>query len=130
MLSSIVVIASLGLLVSVYACFVEQKIKQDHSYKPACDISERISCSKPLASKYSNVVFGTSNSLIGILLYATVVVMGFLGLSKLIFFTAIIACCLSILFAYILLTKVQTLCLVCLSIYAINGLLLWVSWPS
>lgn len=125
----IIFIAILGLLVSLYAYFIEQKISQDHSYKPVCDISDRISCSKPLASKYG-AMLGVANSVAGILFYLGIIMLAILGMKKLIFLAAVAACCASLIFAYILLVKIHVFCVICFSIYLINGLLLWASWYS
>lgn len=128
MLSAIVVIASLGLVISAYAYFVEQKMKQDHTYKPMCDISDRISCSKPFASRYG-ALLGVANSLVSAFFYLVIILLAFLGMKKLIFLVAIVACCASLVFAYILFVKIRVFCVVCFSIYVIDGLLLWLSWP-
>ena len=42
---------TLGLLLSIYAYYVEEKYEKDSNYKPICDIDpDRISCTKVLTS--------------------------------------------------------------------------------
>ena len=40
----------LGILVSVYALYVETRKHRDHTYKAACDLGENMSCSRVLTS--------------------------------------------------------------------------------
>ncbi|MDZ4150874.1 vitamin K epoxide reductase family protein, partial [Methylicorpusculum sp.] len=54
-----------GFVVSLYAYFIEKKIAQNAAYKPFCDISATISCSKPILSSYGKL-FGISNALLGV----------------------------------------------------------------
>lgn len=41
-----------GILVCVYALYVEHSKEADSDYQPACDISDRISCTKAFLSKF------------------------------------------------------------------------------
>lgn len=126
MLTKIMIIASLGLILCLYSYTVEQKLKQDQQYKPLCDLSDRISCSKPIQSQYGSL-FGIPNSLIGIFFYLGILTLALLNMKTAIVAAAIAACCASAIFAFILAFKVQAFCLICVSIYAVNALLLWAS---
>ncbi len=112
-----------GLIISAYAYFIEQKLKKDVQYKPVCDLSEGMSCTKPIMSKYAKL-FGISNALLGIIFYALLLLFAFLGFKNLLFFASIVAVIGSIVFASILYFKIKTFCLLCSSIYVINILLL------
>lgn len=130
----IVVLACLGLAVSAYAFFLERKLKRSDSgdgsaaYKPACDINDRFSCSKPILSEYGSF-FGISNAVLGLLFYATIILLVGFGFMKLVFWGALAACVVSVFLAYILFFKLKVFCVVCSSIYLINFLLLWASCP-
>lgn len=126
MLIKITVLACIGLLLSLYSYHLEKKIKQDQSYKPVCDLSDRISCSKPILSPWG-ALLGISNSLLGIAFYAAIFILALLNMKQAIFFAALAACCVSLVLAFILLFKIKALCLICLLIYLVNGLLLWAS---
>ncbi len=123
MILSIFVLALIGFGISLYAYFVEGKIKKDADYKPACDLSERISCSKPLKSEYANL-FWVSNTLAGMLFYAFVGVLALLDATTFILIAGIAACVLSLFLGYILYFKIKSFCLVCTSLYIVNALIL------
>ena len=62
MLTLIAILAVLGFALSLYGFMIEEKIKRNSTYKPACDISENISCSKPILSPWGSM-FGFSNAI-------------------------------------------------------------------
>lgn len=126
MLTKVMIIACIGLMLCLYSYTVEQKIKQDQSYKPFCNLSDRISCSKPIQSSYG-ALFGVSNSLVGIFFYLAILILAALNMKTTIVAAAFAACCASIVFAFILAFKVKAFCLICVSIYLVNALLLWAS---
>lgn len=127
MVVSIIVIALGGFIVSLYSLFLEYKIKNNPLYEPACNLSDKISCTKPIVSPYGKLL-GISNSIIGLIFYSMAITLAIFDLTMLIFCCAIAACLVSVYLAWILYTKIQALCLVCLTIYLINGLLLIVSY--
>lgn len=47
MMTAILILATIGLLISIYGITVERKLQQDAQYKAACDISDMISCTRP-----------------------------------------------------------------------------------
>jgi vitamin-K-epoxide reductase (warfarin-sensitive) len=123
----LLILAAIGFCASLYSFFIERKLKQDASYKPKCDISDRISCTKPLMSIYSTTI-GVSNAIWGMVFYVTIFGMTLLGLHQLVFLLSIAAIFVTVWLAYILYFKIKTLCLVCSIIYIINIGLLVVSF--
>ena len=119
----VLILALVGLVVSIYAYLVEQKVKENSAYKPACDINNRISCTKAFTSKYSSVM-GISNTIIGMVFYVLVLITALLGFNWLVCMYTITAALVSIVAAYILYVKVGSFCLVCTMIYIINFSLL------
>ena len=116
-------LSMIGFLLSGYLFFVEQKVRKHPKYKPACDISEQVSCTKAVTSPYSET-FGVSNSVVGIIYYGALVIWSFLGCSVLVIkYATFIALLISIYLAYILFAKVKSACPVCISLYVINFLL-------
>lgn len=118
----IVILAVIGFCISLYAYFVESKMKADASYKPACDINDRISCSKAMQSEYSNLFF-VSNSMLGMVFYAGVSVLALMGFHTLLMIATTLGVLASIGLAYLLYFKIKSICLVCTSLYVINALL-------
>ena len=115
----IVIFAILGLLVSLYAFYITNRIKREKKYKPICDINENVSCKKALLSKYGSL-FGISNSIIGIIFYTVILILVLFQQYHIIYLAAFLAFLASLVFAYLLITKVKSFCLVCIGIYIIN----------
>ena len=47
----------LGMILSLFAFYVEMRKHQDKSYVALCDINEQVSCSKVFTSKYGNLIY-------------------------------------------------------------------------
>jgi vitamin-K-epoxide reductase (warfarin-sensitive) len=127
-LAQVAFLALLGFGVSAYGYFLERKTRRNAQYKAACDLSDKISCTRAFTSPYAKMIFGISNTVIGMAFYTGMFVLALLGLTKLAFLGAIVACVASIGFAYILIFKIHTLCLICTTIYGINAALLLVTY--
>ena len=119
MILSIALVAAVGFALSLYGYFVERKIMENPSYKPACDLSDRISCSKPILSQYGKLFF-VSNTLVGMAFYGLVFVLALLGMAYPIFILACVSLGATFVLAYILYFKVGSFCLVCNAIYVVN----------
>jgi vitamin-K-epoxide reductase (warfarin-sensitive) len=119
MIITILIVAIIGLIISVYGIFVERQIQQDALYKPACDISDKISCSKPFLSPYSKM-FGISNIWASALYYMLMIVLAQLNLATIAMIISSTGVIVSCIFAYILFFKIQSLCLICTSLYVVN----------
>ncbi|GMU19266.1 MAG: hypothetical protein AMXMBFR12_04580 [Candidatus Babeliales bacterium] len=119
----IVILALIGLALSLYAQDVEQQLKKDEQFKPACDINDRISCSRPLTSPYANL-FSVPNSLLGIFFYSTLAVVAFCGLHTIVLLMAIAGIIATFVLAYLLYFKINSFCLVCTALYIVNILIL------
>ena len=52
MIAPLFILSLAGLIVSLYGIFVERSLKNNPLYKPACDLSEYVSCSKLVESDY------------------------------------------------------------------------------
>ncbi len=127
MIISIFVITCIGFLASVYSFIVEQKIKHNPTYKPICNLSDKISCSKPILSPYGKII-GISNSVVGMCFYLIIALLALIHATMIIFGLALCSCLASIYLAWILYTRIKALCLICITIYLINGLLLIFSY--
>ena len=123
---TVIILSGIGFCIALYAYFVENKMKADANYHPACDINDRISCSKPMQSQYANIFF-ISNSLLGMLYYAVTALLAFMGMHTLLIVATTLGVLTSCVLAYLLYFKIKSLCLVCTSLYIVNALLLIVS---
>ena len=128
-MNPVIIIATLGLIICLYAWYVDQKIIKDPSYRAACDISDAISCTKTFKSVYGKH-FGVSNIIWGLIFYGGIIIVSAMGYHKLIFLDALLGILFSLYLAYILYFKVKTVCLICISIYVINIALLFASYAN
>jgi vitamin-K-epoxide reductase (warfarin-sensitive) len=123
----ILVLSIIGFGLSLYMFVVEQKLKKNPHYKPVCNLSDRISCTKPLQSKFAQP-FGISNALLGLWFYPLLPILIEFGYSFLVYYLSLAACCVSFFLALILYFRIKAFCIVCSSLYVVNALLLIVSY--
>ena len=126
MLIAIVVVAMLGFCVSWYTYVTEKRKKREPEFKPFCDLSDYVSCSKPMQSPYANLFF-FSNALVGMVFYLVVAALAALHLAHFLLIVVAGGCLVSCVLAYLLYFKIKALCLLCTSLYLINALLLYLS---
>ncbi|XP_033116166.1 vitamin K epoxide reductase complex subunit 1-like protein 1 [Anneissia japonica] len=128
-----------GLILSVYALYVEHMKERNDGYTAMCDVNDEISCSKVFTSKYGKgfglvgPILGEDsplnfpNSIFGIVFYFLQFTLGQIhtvdAVWGLIFLSvcSIFGC---IYLAYILMFVLQDACIVCISTYIVNALLL------
>jgi len=125
---SLIILAIIGIVLSIYALYVERKAKADMKYKAICDLSDRMSCSAAFRSDYGKIFFGIPNSAIGIAAYLVLLILALANLNQYIFYLSIIAVLATIYLAYALFIKLKNICLVCIGIYIINVLFLILSY--
>jgi len=131
----------IGIAVSLYAYDVETKAEHaketGEEYEAMCDLSPKVSCTAVFTSEYGKgfrliqKVVGDDhwlvqpNSVYGLLFYAAMLVIGLVGGTEdLTFLMSIVSCCGSAYLAYILVYVLEDTCIVCISMYIINGSLL------
>lgn len=119
--------AILGLAVAIYSIILGQQIKKTPDYKPACDISDRVSCSKALKSSYASM-FGVSNAFIGVIYYAFVIILQLVSWYGLLLLLTSIGALFSIYLTFILYTRIRSFCVLCTFAYIINFILLYLSY--
>ena len=122
----ILICALIGLAISVYMYFIEQNLKQTPDYKPVCDINDRISCTKSMKSVYNNI-FLISNPIACMLYYVVIAILALLHFPMVLLGAAIGGVVITGIFAYFLFFKIVSLCVLCVSMYIINGIILYLS---
>ncbi|XP_014244184.1 vitamin K epoxide reductase complex subunit 1-like protein 1 [Cimex lectularius] len=128
----------LGFLVSLYSYYVEMKVEHDKNYIALCDISEHISCSKAFNSHYGrgfgilNDIFGEGsildqpNSLYGMFAYFGMFLLALTDRIKMsrVFLNVTVMCnVMSVYLGYILIFILKDFCVICVSTYVINFVL-------
>jgi vitamin-K-epoxide reductase (warfarin-sensitive) len=118
------ILSFIGLILSVYALNVRVKASasKDKSYKPLCDVSERVSCTKAFSSSYGKT-FGMPNPVYGIILYMIIIVLAFLSREDIMRYFIYFMLLASVWLAYVSYIKQKNFCVVCSGIYLINILL-------
>lgn len=119
MYTAIIVLAAIGLLISFYVLYVEQKLEKNAAYKPVCDISDKASCTTVFKSKYAKT-FGIRNSFHGIGLFIVYGVLAYLQQPELLFALGVVAALFSLYFLRILYGKLKDFCIVCTLTHAVN----------
>jgi vitamin-K-epoxide reductase (warfarin-sensitive) len=123
----VLIIALIGLGITLYGIMVEKKVQEDSQYKAACDISDKVSCTRTFTSPYAKM-FGFSNIWALFFYYCTIIALYLCKAYYFVFLTAAAGCIVSIFFAYILYFKIRTLCLICTSLYIVNAVLLYAAY--
>jgi len=127
-LTNILIIAIIGIILSIYALYVEYKKSKNKNYQAACDISDNSSCTKAFLSSYGKIL-GIPNSALGIIFYLIIIILSlFNTYNNIIFYLSVISFIGSLYLAYILYFKLKNFCLVCNAIYVVNILLLIFSY--
>ncbi len=126
----------LGLVLSVYAIYVEYMTHHADQYKALCDISETVSCSKAFLSEYGkffsyvglvreNSILDVSNATYGMLFY--IIYASVLSISGLSYTGRVVLLILSVLsmamsaaLSYILAVIMRDKCVICFLTYACN----------
>lgn len=121
-MNSIILISILGLIISIYAKYVKRKKLNNAKYRPLCDISNSISCSAVLTSKY-NKLLKIQNTILGILFYIIIIALAIIQEYNSIFILSLLAFLFSLILAYIQFFKIKKFCFVCTLSYIINLLL-------
>jgi len=123
MMPIIMLLAVVGLSISLYTYWLERKVKYEPDYKATCDLSDHVSCTKPMLSKYANI-FYFSNALIGTSYYVLIALLAYFNAVHLLLLAALAGCCMSVFLGYLLYFKIKSFCILCTSLYVINFLIL------
>lgn len=126
---NIILFSIIGFILSLYAYFVEQKLHTQATYQPACDINDKVSCSKAFQSPYRKFL-NVSNSIWGMLFYTILIIAAFLDQTKLVFGLTVLSGIVTAYLAYILYVKIRSACAVCTSIYIVNIILLILAYRT
>jgi vitamin-K-epoxide reductase (warfarin-sensitive) len=120
---AIVVLSSIGIVLSAYALYVKHQLGKNKDYKAVCDISEKVSCTKPMASEYGSLLI-LPNSAFGVIFYAVVLFFGYFDEMRAVFWLSALAVIGSVYLAYVSFFKLKVVCPVCTAVYMVNILLL------
>ncbi|KAK9883856.1 hypothetical protein WA026_002054 [Henosepilachna vigintioctopunctata] len=139
--TSLFLLSGVGLVLSIYGYYVEFKLEQEEDYTALCDINEHVSCTKVFKSTYAKgfgisseeSIFNVPNSLYGIPFYSLLAVLSYsssLTINKILISNVTVANCLTPYLAYLLTFVLHDVCIVCISIYIVNALLLLMAFKK
>ncbi|XP_061162462.1 vitamin K epoxide reductase complex subunit 1-like protein 1 [Saccostrea echinata] len=135
----ILLCCAVGTLLSVYALYVEINAEHDKNYRASCDISPSVSCSKVFKSRWGKgfgligLLIGDDhplnlpNSVFGIVFYTLQIALTFSSspvLASLQFYMSALSNVASVYLGYILYFILKDLCVVCMSTYITNAVIL------
>jgi vitamin-K-epoxide reductase (warfarin-sensitive) len=126
-MTAVIILATLGVIISLYGMFVEYKVRREMNYHAACDITNTISCTKSFVSPYSKLL-GISNIIICMIFYCAMLFFALLHNAAATMLLAWIGFAGALVYGYVLYFKVKALCLICTSLYIINILLVVVQY--
>lgn len=119
MSTTIYLLAAIGFLLSVYAWYVRWRASRSDEYKPLCDVSAHISCTKAFLSKEGRLG-GFPNPIYGILYYGFIVLLLYDNLPRAFFWITVFGVIGSCYLAFVSYVRQRNFCLVCSAIYLIN----------
>jgi vitamin-K-epoxide reductase (warfarin-sensitive) len=136
------ILALMGIALSLYSMHVEiEKARYGDAYKPACDLTEEIKCSKALAGEHTHILVETfgisrqhgplyqSNATLGLAFFLAVFLISLPPFNRLplhsfaIFISGILSLGAALFFGYYLFFVLRDMCPVCLATYVVNILL-------
>ncbi|XP_044759310.1 vitamin K epoxide reductase complex subunit 1-like protein 1 [Coccinella septempunctata] len=134
-------LSTVGLGLSIYSYYVEARVELEDDYTAMCDINEHISCSKVFKSPYGkgfgffpeDSIFHVPNSIFGIPFYSLMIVLAYspsVAITKFVFANVLLSNCLTPYLAYLLYFVLQDVCVVCVTVYVVNALSLFVSYKK
>jgi vitamin-K-epoxide reductase (warfarin-sensitive) len=129
MLTVLLTLAIIGFAVSAYGYITEQKVKKNASFKAACDLSDKVSCTKVMLSPYADMFFFSTFG-IALVYYALMGVLAYFNLANMILIASLGSCLLSCFLAYLLIFKIKSLCILCTSLYVVNFLMLFLAYKA
>lgn len=121
-----ILLSALGFAISLYTYLLELKVKRMPQYKPFCDISDKISCTKVMKSEYASL-FYISNALFALVFYVFMFAFALKRMIIPLIIGSFGAFAVSLFLAYILYFKIKSFCLLCTSLYVTNLCLFLIS---
>ncbi|XP_066515894.1 vitamin K epoxide reductase complex subunit 1-like protein 1 [Hoplias malabaricus] len=133
------VVCLLGILLSIYAFHVESEKSRDANYRAMCDLSNSVSCSRVFTSRWGRgfgllgSIFGNNsainqpNSVYGLFFYVFQLLLGLTVSAMAALFlmtTSIVSVMGSLYLTYILYFVLKDFCIICITTYALNFILL------
>ncbi|XP_046811122.1 vitamin K epoxide reductase complex subunit 1 [Lucilia cuprina] len=130
----------LGLILSLYATYVEIKLLLNKDYRALCDLAPKLSCTAVFNSQYGksfgflNMFFDEKtskwnppNGIYGIIYYTLLLATTFLKRPELLKYQIVFCVLSNIMSLYLayLLYILENICVVCVTIYVVNFLCLW-----
>ncbi|KAK4289792.1 hypothetical protein Pmani_037263 [Petrolisthes manimaculis] len=132
------IVSTVGIVLAVYALYVETAKEHDGNYKAMCDISSSVSCSKVFTSKYGrgfglvgsilgeDHFLNVPNSIPGIIFYILNIIMGevkSIGVARAQRVILSLSNLMSLYLGYLLYFVLHDFCVVCVSTYMVNLIL-------
>jgi uncharacterized membrane protein len=123
-------LAAFGFLYSMQAAYYKYRLSVDPGFKiPRCQCSGSRSddAEKVLRSK-EGAILRIPNTVVGIVLYTVLPFLVYSGRTEIALLIAIVAVIGSTYLGYVMVVRIRALCVTCISLAAVNVLVLWQLW--
>ena len=133
---AVALLVVIGLVASVYLSISHYRVYTDNGYKSFCALSKAINCDTVSQSSYS-IFLGLPVPVWGVIGYMFLILLTLFACSRdadkkriwpLIFWITLVFSCYSAILAFISTYFIHSYCIVCISTYGVNLLLLMYSW--
>ncbi|XP_059482688.1 vitamin K epoxide reductase complex subunit 1-like protein 1 [Neocloeon triangulifer] len=137
---AVLLLSAIGIVLCIYTYVVETKKEEDSSYEAMCDINEHISCTKVFTSEYGkgfglvkliageDSIFNVPNPVYGLIMYSTIFMFSLSPMNLTFSLIQVCQCILanvgSIYLGCILYFVLRDFCIVCVTTYVVNFILL------
>ena len=130
----------IGIGLSLYAFYIETRKSTDPTYRAACDLSESMSCSRVLTSRWargfglfgSDSIFNLPTSIFALIYYCLSLLFNLSyqskGIARLRVLFSVLTNCGSVYLGYVLYFILKDFCFICFGMYIVNFMLLISNW--
>jgi uncharacterized membrane protein len=128
--SPVYAFAALGALFSARAAYLKYRLSSDPDFRIrecACAGRQHLDTTKVLTSRESTFL-GVPSVAFGVVLYALLLVLQYTRRTDAEIAAALVACCVSAYLSYVMVARIRSLCAICISVSALNVLILLQVW--
>jgi len=120
-------LSAFGLLYSIQAVYYKYRLAKDPSYRiPRCRCAgRRNDNAEAVLQSRESAIFGIPNAVLGIVLYVALPLSVYRQFTQAALPLAAIAVLVSLYLGYVMVFRIRNLCINCINVLALNGLILW-----
>ena len=128
--SPVYALAALGALFSAHAAYLKYRLSSDPGFRIrecACAGRQHLDTTKVLTSRES-AFLGVPSAAFGVVLFTLLAVLQYARRTDAEIAAVLVACCVSAYLSYVMVARIRSLCAICISVAALNVLILLQVW--